>query len=61
MNKWLKLLLGLILIVAAVYSWGMDIIGLGTAALITLKGGIIWFVIMIGLLLLFLGINEIKE
>lgn len=61
MNKWLKLLSGLILVVATVYACGMNLLGFGTAALITLKGGVIWFVIMIGLLLLFLGINEIKE
>jgi len=61
MNKWLKLLIGLILVIAVVYVWGMDFLGFGTAALIALKGGLIWFVLMIGLLLLFLGINEIKE
>lgn len=61
MNKWLKLLIGLILLVAAVYVWGMDFLGFGTAALNLLKGGIIWFVIMLGLLLLFLGITDLKE
>lgn len=61
MNKWLKLLIGLILISAVVYVWGMDFLEFGTAALIVLKGGVVWFVVLLGLLLLFLGINEIKE
>jgi len=61
MNKWLKLLIGLILVLAAVYVWGMDFLGFGTAALSLLKGGIIWLVIMLGLLLLFLGITDLKE
>jgi len=61
MNKWLKLLIGLILVVAAVYAWGMDFLGFGTAALSVLKGGIVWMMIMIGFLLLFLGITDLKE
>ena len=61
MNKWLEILIGLILVVAAIYTWGMNFAGFGTAALEFLKGGIIWFVIMIGLLLLLLGISDLKE
>jgi len=61
MNKWIELLVGLILVVASVYVWGMDILGAGTAALEFLKGGIIWFVIMIGALFILLGISDLKE
>ena len=61
MNKWLELLLGLILIAVAVYSWGMNLYGFGDAAITFLKGGVIWFVIMISLLLIVLGISDIKE
>ena len=61
MNKWTELLLGLILVIASVYVWGIDYFGMGTAALEFLKGGIIWFVIMIGLLFLMLGISDLKE
>lgn len=61
MNKWAELLMGLILVVLAVYAWGMNIWGMGTAALEFLKGGIIWFVIMIGLLFIMLGISDLKE
>jgi len=61
MNKWLELLFGLVLIVVAIYAWGMNLWGMGAAALEVLKGGIVWFVIMIGFLLLLLGISDLKE
>ena len=61
MNKWIKLLLGLILIAGAIYVWGMNTLNFGSAALIVLKGGLMWFVIMIALLLIILGITDIKE
>jgi hypothetical protein len=69
MNKWLEILTGLILIVGAIlvwaYSanwilWGIDF-SFGTATWEFLKGGIVWFVIMIGLLFLILGISDLKE
>ena len=61
MNKWFEILLGLILIAAAIYAWGMNFLDFGTAALLVLKGGIMWFVIMIALLLIVLGISDLKE
>jgi hypothetical protein len=61
MNKWLEILLGLILIILPVAVWVSNIWGMGTAALEFLKGGIIWFVILIGLLFLMLGISDLKE
>jgi hypothetical protein len=61
MNKWIELLIGLLLIVIAVYVWGMDFLGFGEAALIFLKGGIIWAVIGIGAILIMLGISDLKE
>ena len=60
MNKWAEILLGLIFLVVAVYVWGMDYLGLGTAALEVLKGGLLWFVLLIGLLFILLGISELK-
>lgn len=69
MNKWVELLFGLILVIAAVLVsgfsanwvlWGHSF-NFGSAAWTFLKGGIIWFVIMIGLLFLMLGISDLKE
>jgi len=59
MNKWIELLLGLILIivpiVAAIYYpvWG-------AATITVLKGGVVCGVVMIGLLFLLLGISDLK-
>ena len=60
MNKWVEILLGLILVVLAVLAWGYNIWGVGTAAFEFFKGGLIWFIIMIGLLFLMLGISDLK-
>lgn len=61
MNKWFEIFLGLVLIAIAVYVWGMNLYGFGEAARLFLKGGIIWFVIMISLILILLGISDIKD
>ena len=61
MNKWAEIFIGLILLIIPVCVWGLNILGFGTAAVEFLKGGIIWFVIMIGLLFLMLGISDLKE
>ena len=61
MNKWFEILVGLILIIAPIYVWGMNYLGLGVAALEFFKGGIIWFILMIGILFLLLGISDLKE
>ena len=66
MNKWIELLTGLILISAVVYIWGYssqwgEFWNFGNAAWEFLKGGLIWFVAMIGLLFLMLGISDLKE
>ncbi len=66
MNKWLELLIGLILvngiILLAWYSveWG-NFWNFRHAAWEFLKGGIFWFVFMIGLLFIVLGISDLKE
>lgn len=65
MNKWAELFLGLILVVVAVLVWFYSagwgsFWNFGTAAWEFLKGGVIWFVILIGLLFVLLGISDIK-
>ena len=61
MNKWAEILIGLILVIVAVYAGMTNLWGFGRAALEFLKGGIIWLIIMIGLLFLMLGISDLKE
>ncbi|MFA5952999.1 MAG: hypothetical protein WC812_00225 [Candidatus Pacearchaeota archaeon] len=63
MNKLLKILIGLILVVIPLYlifpgsimhSWGI-------ATLNLIKGGIIILVLLIGIILIVLGINDLKD
>ena len=61
MNKWLELLIGLILLVGGVYVWGANLLGFGEAALSFLQGGILWLILLIGLALILLGISALKE
>ena len=60
MNKWLELLIGLILVVVPVLAWIYNFGGFGDSALIFLKGGIVWLLILIGALFLLLGISDLK-
>lgn len=71
MNKWAELLIGLILLVGIIlvgwgssaYSWtlwGKDFNFLHSAW-IFLKGGIFWLVAMIAVVLIVLGINDMKD
>ena len=67
MNKWAEILLGLILVIAAIWiawfstAWWGEFWNFRHAAWEFLKGGVFWFVIMIGFLFILLGISEIKE
>ena len=61
MNKWLEILVGIVLLVVSIYAWGVNTWGMGIAALEFFKGGLIWLVIMIGLLFLMLGISDLKS
>lgn len=61
MNKWLEILVGLVFVIAAVVAWVTNSWDMGAAALAFLKGGIVWLVILIGLLFLMLGISDLKE
>ena len=61
MNKWAEILLGLIFVIAPIYAWLVNLWGMGDAALVFFKGGLVWFIILIGLLFLMLGISDLKE
>ncbi|MFA5174063.1 MAG: hypothetical protein WC438_02685 [Candidatus Pacearchaeota archaeon] len=60
MNKWLEILLGLILIILPVYA-AMIYSSWGAATIAFLKGGVICFIVLIGLLFLMLGISDLRE
>ncbi|PIO07914.1 hypothetical protein COU59_02560 [Candidatus Pacearchaeota archaeon CG10_big_fil_rev_8_21_14_0_10_34_12] len=70
MNKWFELLLGLVLVVGLIlFAWASSAYGWTLfgkdfnflhSAWIFLKGGLFWFVMMIGLLLIVLGLNDLR-
>ena len=66
MNKWLELLIGLILVVGVVLIWGFSLQwgsfwNFGSAAWEFFKGGLMWVVLLVGFLLIVLGINNLKD
>jgi len=71
MNKWAEILIGLILVVGMIlvawasstYAWTLFGKNLNflNSAWIFLKGGLFWFVVMIGLLFIMLGISDLKD
>jgi len=66
MNKWIELLLGLILVIAAIWIAWLSEVWWGSfwdfkyAAWQFLKGGVFWFIVMIGGLFILLGISDMK-
>jgi len=61
MNKWFEILLGLIFLNGAIFVWWTNQLNFGDAALIFFKGGLVWFVILIGFVLIMLGISDLKD
>ena len=62
MNKWFELLLGVVLLVGviALVLPGMPLDSWGFAAWTLFKGGLTWIIAVLGLILIILGISEIK-
>jgi len=71
MNKWTELFLGLVLLIAVIlitwassaYQWmwlGKDFNFLHSAW-VFFKGGLFWLVTMVALLLIFLGISDLRN
>jgi len=61
MNKVITILLGLILFLAPLYVWITDFAGFGASALEFLKGGLVWFFLLIGFLLVVTGLSSLKD
>jgi hypothetical protein len=66
MNKWIELLLGLVLVLGAIivafyspYWWG-DFWNFRSAAWVVLKGAVFWGIVGIGALFVLLGISDLK-
>ena len=59
MNKWTEILLGLILVIISILI-GFYYPAWYVAAVSLLKGAVLWFLLLIGVLLVLLGISELK-
>ena len=61
MNKFITILIGLILLIVPIYAWIVNFADFGTAALIFLQGGIVWLLILIGAVFLMIGLSSLKD
>jgi len=61
MNKLLTILVGLLFLLVPIYIWIINLLGAGDAALIFLKGGVIWILIFVGLILLISGLSDLTS
>lgn len=61
MKKLVEIVAGLILLLVPLYAWITNLWGVGDAALNLLKGGMVWILILLGVILLVLGISELKN
>ncbi len=61
MNKYLEILLGLIILIAGVSLGVLNAWGFGYAMLYVLKGGLGWLIILIGLIMLATGISDLRK
>jgi len=60
MNKWIELLLGIVLLIAPI-AVAISYPSWGTATVSFIQGGLVIFVALIGLLFVILGISDLKE
>jgi hypothetical protein len=61
MNKFVTILIGLILLIVPIYAWIVNFAGFGTAALTFLQGGIVWLLLLIGAVSLLVGLSSLKD
>jgi glucose dehydrogenase len=59
MNKWLEILVGLVLVIGTIIIV-FEHPSYLSAALVVLKGGVLWALFGIGILFILLGISELK-
>ena len=61
MNKWIEILIGLVLFTIPIVFWALNLYGFGTSAMEFLKGGLMWIVLMFGLLFIILGVSDLRQ
>lgn len=61
MNKWLELIIGLVLVIAPLFVAITNWHSWGNATIVFIKGALVVFLIIVGLILLLLGISDLKD
>ena len=61
MNKYLEILIGLVILLAPIYAWIANWASFGTAATLFLKGGLVWLFLAIGAVFLIMGLSDLKD
>ena len=61
MNKYLEIILGLIVLIAGVSLAVLNIWAFRVAMIAVLKGGIGWLIILVGLIMVGAGISDLKD
>ncbi|MFH0711781.1 MAG: hypothetical protein V1889_01610 [archaeon] len=61
MNKFIAILIGLAFLIIPIYAWIVNFAGFGTAALTFLQGGIVWLLLLIGVISLLVGLSSLKD
>jgi hypothetical protein len=61
MDKFIEILLGLVFLLVPIYVWIVNFAGFGNAALVVLKGGIIWVSLLVGVMFLVMGLAGLKD
>lgn len=61
MNKYVEIIVGLVVLVAGVSLGVLNIFGFGNAMLGLLKGSLGWMVILIGSVLIGMGIGDLRN
>jgi len=61
MNKWLELLVGLILVILPILGAVIWFPSWGQATLSLIKGGVVMLLILVGLVFIMLGISDLRD
>ena len=61
MNKFIGILIGLVLLIVPIYAWIINFGGFGVAALSFFKGGLVWMLILIGITSLVVGLSNLRD
>ncbi len=60
MDNYTEILVGLIFLLVPIYLWITNWGNFGVASVLFLKGGLVWFVVGIGMVLLLIGLNGLE-